>query len=138
MYGWDVFLIDPDGGANVQNKLQITATVYKKFLDAILLQSIPRPNDVQWSKHLYKAPKITFGSIYRFLVEQKVLLHKANYLENIVDQRDNYTVKNVENKNHDKSSGVDAYESIGDTRTLDKAYHFIRMVMSKILGIILC
>lgn len=123
-YGWDVFLIDPDGGANVQNKLQITATVNKKSLDAILLQSIPRPNDVQWSKHLYKAPKITFGSIYRFLVERKVLLHKANHLENIVDQRDNCTVENVGNKNHGKSSGADAYKSIGYTRTLDKAYRF--------------
>ena len=56
-----------------------------------------------------------------------------------MDQRDNCTVENVGNKNHGKSSGADAYESIGYTRTLDKAYRFFfRMVMSKILRIILC
>ena len=124
-YGWDVFLIDPDGGTNVQHKLQTTAAKNKKSLDAILIQSIPRPNDVQWTKHLYKAPKITFGSIYRFLVERKVLLRKANHVENIVDQRDNCTLENVGNKNR-KSSGTDAYESIGYTRTLNKAYRFFQ------------
>ena len=123
-YGWDVLLIDPDGGANVQQKLQTTAAKNKSS-DANLIQSIPRPNDVQWTKHLYKVPKITFGSIYRFLVERKVLLRKANHVENIVDQRDNCTHENVTNKDCEKS-GADTYESIGYTRTLDKAYRFFQ------------
>ena len=62
-YGWDVFLIDPDGGANVQHKLQITATKRKNSVEAILLKSIPGQSDLQWTKQLYKVPKITFGSI---------------------------------------------------------------------------
>jgi len=75
-YGWDIFLIDPDGGANVQQKLQANAIQS----DADLLQSIPKPTDKLWSKQIYKVPKVTFGTIYDFLVERKVLAQKANPL----------------------------------------------------------
>ena len=54
-----MFLIDPDGGAN---KLQ-GAHVNKKSEDAILLQAIPD----MWrtpSKEIYKAPAVTFSSIF--------------------------------------------------------------------------
>ena len=47
-YGWDIFLIDPDGGANVQQKLQAKAA----HTDTVLLQSIPKPNDKHWSKQI--------------------------------------------------------------------------------------
>ena len=46
-----MYLIDPDGGANVQQKLQGKA-------DTVLVQSIPKPNDKHWSKQIYKIPKI--------------------------------------------------------------------------------
>ena len=81
-YGWDVFLIDPDGGANVQQKLQAKAA----HTDTVLLQSIPKLNDKLWSKQIYKIPKITFGTIYDFLVECKMLAQKANCIDNIIEK----------------------------------------------------
>ena len=49
-YGWDIFLIDPDGGANVLHKLQENAI----RSNVNLLQSIPKPTDKLWSKQIYK------------------------------------------------------------------------------------
>ena len=49
-YGWDVLLIVPDGGTNVKQKLQARN---RKSLDAKLIQSIPKTNDVHWTKDLY-------------------------------------------------------------------------------------
>ena len=76
-YGWDIFLIDPDDGVNVKRKLQATAKHRVSFDDA-LLQSIPPAKDAHWTKALYKAPKVTFGTIYKFLVDRKVLLKKLS------------------------------------------------------------
>ena len=42
-YGWDMYPVDPDGVANVQQKLLAKA-------DTVLVQSIPKPNDKHWSK----------------------------------------------------------------------------------------
>jgi len=43
-YGWDLFLVDPDGGVNVQNKLKGTF-IDKKSESSILLQTIPNVKD---------------------------------------------------------------------------------------------
>lgn len=42
-----------------------------------------------------------------------------------MEERDNCSLENVGNYNHRKSSG-DAYDSVGYTRTLDKAYRFFQ------------
>ena len=48
--------------------------------ETVLLQSIPKANDSHWSKEIYKIPKITFSTIYQFLVERKALVQKADML----------------------------------------------------------
>lgn len=122
-YGWDVLLTDPDDGVNVKRKLQTTAKHRDSFDDA-LLQSIPPANDAHWTKALYKAPKVTFGTIYKFLVDRKVLLKKADHVENTVERRENCTTEKV--SEHNGSNSSDAFESITYTRTLDKAYRFFQ------------
>ena len=122
-YGWDVLLTDPDDGVNVKRKLQTTAKHRDSFDDA-LLQSIPPAKDAHWTKALYKAPKVTFGTIYKFLVDRKVLLKKADHVENTVERRENCTTEKV--SEHNGSNSSDAFESITYTRTLDKAYRFFQ------------
>ena len=106
-------MIDPDDGENVQRKLKGTASIHNTY-DAFLLPSIPPANDPQWTKTLYKAPKVTFGTIFKFLVDRKVLLKKTAYVENISEKRESYAINKVG-------------ERIGSyTRTLDKAYRFFQ------------
>jgi len=50
------------------------------------LQTIPNVKDTPWTKEIYKALKVTFTSIYRFLVKCKVLLQKANHIENVIEK----------------------------------------------------
>ena len=80
-YGWDIFLVDPNGRANVQQKLQAKAA----HADTVLLQSIPKPNDKHWSKQIYKIPKIMFSTIYDFLIECKV--YSQPYLQHCRKKR---------------------------------------------------
>ena len=54
-YGWDIFLIDPDGGANVQNKLQATS-LNGRPEDTVSMQTIPNVNDALWTKEIYRTP----------------------------------------------------------------------------------
>ena len=117
-------MTDPDDGVNVKRKLQTTAKHRDSFDDA-LLQSIPPAKDACWTKALYKAPKVTFTTIYKFLVNcnRKVLLKKADHVENTVERRQNYMTKKV--SEHNGSNSSDAFESITYTRTLDKAYRFL-------------
>jgi len=82
---YGIFLVDPDGGANVQQKLQANAI----HSDADLLQFIPEPADKLWSKQV---PKVTFGTIYDFLVERKVLAQKANHFDDIIEKRDSLSL----------------------------------------------
>ena len=115
-YGWDTILIDPDGGANIQNKMAL----HKNSEDIVLVQSIPKINDHLWTKELYKAPKVTYSTIYKFLVERKVLLRKASHIENIIENRDTSVLGSQCNGTcYDK-------ESICYTRTLDRAYVFFQ------------
>ena len=50
-----------------------------------LLQSVPPPNDPQWTDRLQKLPKVTYNTIYDFLVDREVLLKKVTHLEDIAD-----------------------------------------------------
>ena len=52
-YGWDVFLIDPDGGANVQQKLQAklhiqTQFCYNPSLNSMVKADIQDSQDYIW------------------------------------------------------------------------------------------
>ena len=123
-YGWDMFLVDPDGGANVQNKLQATA-VSGRPEDVVLLQVIPDVSDTLWTKEIYKAPKVTFSSIYRFLVERKVLLQRANRIENVIEKRDSFVLGRL-NRSNVNCLDSGASESVCYTRTLDRAYRFFQ------------
>ena len=120
-FGWDVLLIDPDDGQNVQRKLQATASINNTD-DELLLQSIPPAKDTQWTKALYKAPKVTFGTIFKFLVDRKVLLKKAVHVENVAEKRESC----IRVGEHSGCSLSDASEPVSYTRTLDKAYRFFQ------------
>ena len=137
-YGWDVLLIDPDDGENIQRKLQATDS-FNNSCDNSLIRSVPPAKDPQWTKALYKAPKVTFGTIFRFLVDRKVLLKKVVHIENVSEKRESCTIENI-GKLNDINLSV-ASESVSYTRTLDKAYRFLfffffRMAMSKTLDCI--
>ena len=94
--------------------------LHKKSEDVVLVQSIPKVNDHLWTKELFKAPKVTYSTIYKFLVERKVLLRKASHIENIIENRDTSVLGSQSNGTcHDK-------ESICYTRTLDRAYVFFQ------------
>ncbi|XP_065901931.1 uncharacterized protein [Dysidea avara] len=119
-YGWDRFLIDPDGGTNVQQKLQAEAA----HSDIAILQSVPKSNDMHWSKQIYRVPKITFGMIFDFIVERKVLAQKANCIDDASEKRDDSFLCC---QNEDMSLGASTTgDPIVYTRSLDKAYRFFQ------------
>jgi len=51
------------------------------------VRTIPDIKDSMWSTEIYKAPKVTFSSIFQFLVDRKVLIKKAN-CKNVIERRD--------------------------------------------------
>ena len=118
-YGWDQFLVDPDKGLNVQKKLTNAAAKQPGSLLYSIYQSIPKPEDKLWTKQLIHLPEITFGTIYEFLVDRKVVLPKVSYLDSIADERADKVMQN-DTKDDTASSGLPT-ES---TRTLRKAYRF--------------
>ena len=130
-YGWDKLLLDPDNGENCQQKLATVSDA--SSVNAKLFQSVPDAQDVHWTNRLYNIPKITFGTIYDYLVDRKVILNKISCLESMADKR----AKAVDGH-------TEVLETSGDgvpieyTRRLDKAYRFFKMVMCRRLSIILC
>jgi len=77
--------VDPDNGFNCHRKLATSQG--SSPISIRLMQSVPAPEDIQWTNRLYNLPEITFGTIYDHLVDRKVVLKKVGYLENIADQR---------------------------------------------------
>lgn len=93
---------------------------YKNTEDPILVQSIPKVNDPLWTKELFKTPKVTYSTIYKYLVERKVLLRKTSQIESIIESRDASLLG-------DQSNGTcQNFESVCYTRTLDRAYVFFQ------------
>lgn len=133
-YGWDQYLVDPDQGANCRRKLSSLAGRNPQCLSFKLLEALPGVNDPQWTTRLYKLPKVTFGTIYDFLVDRKVLLKQVSYLESIADRRaellsnpeeedaHNYTEEDKHKLNDDRVLGI----PVEYTRTLEKAYRFFK------------
>ena len=80
MNGWDQYLVDPDRGENCHKKLVSVALAQLQSLSCRLLQSVPPSDDLQWTSQLHKLPKVTYNTIYDFLVDRKVLLKKASHL----------------------------------------------------------
>ena len=123
-YGWDYFLVDPDKGLNVQKKLTNVAAQQPGSILHKIFQSLPKSEDPLWTKQLVQLPRVTFSTIYEFLVDRKVVLPKVSYLESIADIR---AEKSMQNDMED--SGV-LEENSGImteyTRTLEKAYRFFQ------------
>ena len=125
--------MDPDDGANIQNKLQ-NINSNNSSEDVALVRTIPDMNDKLWSKEIYKAPKVTFSSIFQFLVDRKVLIRKANHVDNVIEKRDcsDLGIQTQGNVNLDSgcqgnaNSDTCTSESVCYTRTLDKAYRFFQ------------
>jgi len=95
-----------------------------------LVQAIPDVKDSLWSNEIYKAPKVTYSCIFQFIVDHKVLIKKANHIENVIERRDSsdlgiQTQGNVHSDSDSQgntNSDTATFESICYTRTLDKAY----------------
>lgn len=119
-FGWDQLLLDPDKGVNCRRKL--TAIHNPDSGPHALLQSLPSPDDVQWTKSLQCLPTITFNTIYDFLVDRKILLKKVSHIE-YATERQGQLSNDEEGSCHDDNSW---YESIEYTRTLEKAYRFFK------------
>ena len=103
--------MDPDNGINCHRKLATSSPISVR-----LMQSVPAPEDIQWTNRLYNLPGITFGTIYDHLVDRKVVLKKVGYLENIADQRADAVLR----RDQESSKSI----SIDYTRTLDKNRFF--------------
>ena len=73
-YGWDQYLIDPDRGANCLKKLKLMLP--PQSLSHDLIRLLPKYDDPQWTMRLHELPKVTFSTIYSFLVDRKVSLKK--------------------------------------------------------------
>ena len=119
-YGWDQYLVDPDKGMNCRRKL--TAIHKPDSEPHHLLQSLPLPNDPQWTKQLQCLPMITFNTIYDFLVDRKILLKKVSHIENVTESQEQLSSEEGSCHDDDKSW----YESAEYTRTLEKAYRFFK------------
>ena len=138
-YGWYHLLVDPDRDVNVQKKLTNVAAQQPGSLSYTIFQSLPKPGDPLWTKQLVQLPMITFSTIYKFLVDRKIVLSKVSYLESIADERAEKSMQNdVEDDgvlSCEENSGI----TTEYTRTLDKAYRFfIKMAIFKISSFILC
>ena len=120
-YGWDQYLIDPDRGANCQKKLSLMLP--PQSLSHDLIRSLPKYDDPQWTTRLHQLPKVTFSTIYSFLVDRKVSLKKVSYLEGIAERNVELTHTNKEG-DFQKFTGHNV--PIEYTRTLSKAYVFFK------------
>ena len=100
-------------------------TVDKNWLlfsvNAKLFQSVPDAQDIHWTNRVYNIPKITFGTIYDYLVDRKVILNKISCLERMADKR----TKAVDGHTEVLETNGDGVP-IQYTRTLDKAYRFFQ------------
>jgi len=78
--------------ANYKQQLKNTVSVVMTL--CFSLYHVPT-KDSHWTKELYKTPKITFGTIIKFLVDRKVMLQRAVNVENIADKRESCAIEKV-------------------------------------------
>ena len=71
----------------MKNKLASVVAQLPGSLLYKIFQSLPTPEDPLWTKQLVELPRVTFSTIYKFLVGRKVALPKVSYLESIADVR---------------------------------------------------
>jgi len=74
-YGWDKLSTDPDNGKNCCKKL--AASCILNSTSVALFQFVPSPQDKAWANRLYNILKITFGTIYDYLVDRRLVLKKS-------------------------------------------------------------
>jgi len=125
-HGWDQYLVDPDRGKNCHKKLVSVASKQPDSLSFQLLQAVPPTNDPEWTSQLHKLPKVTYSTIYNFLVDRKVPLKKVSYLESVADENAVASEDSDASKDVKKPNENDSYEAIEYTRTFNKGYRFFR------------
>jgi len=86
-YGWDQCLVDPDHGANCRRKLRCLAAGNPQYSSLKILDALPDVSDPEWTTELAKLPKVTFGTIFDFLVDRRVFFRNVSHLESIADRR---------------------------------------------------
>jgi len=72
-YGWDQC---SDHGANCERKLSCLASGNPQYSSLKILDALPDVSDPEWSTRLYKVLKVTFGTIFDFLVDWRVFLER--------------------------------------------------------------
>ena len=110
--------MDPDNGKNCRQKLVTVSGTSP--VNAKLFESVPDAKDSHWTSRLYNLPKITFGTIYDYLVDRKVVLNKISSMESMADKR----AEAIDGHIHVETTGDSV--PIEYTRTLDKAYRFFQ------------
>jgi len=126
-YGWDQCLVDPDHGANCRCKLSCLASGNPQYSSPKILDALPDVSDPEWTTRLYK---LTFGTIFDFLVDRRVFFRKVSHLESIADRRadilaneeEGTVVEETNELSNDRLLGV----PVESTRTLEKAYCFYK------------
>ena len=105
-------LANPDQEQTVHIKLSCLAAGNPQYLSLKILDALPDVSDPEWTTKLYKLHKATFGVIFDFLVEKRVLFRKVSHLESIAD-RGADMLANEEEGVH-PSAGEEIHESSND------------------------
>ena len=106
---------------NLMSMLPLSYDILRSFLEC---------DYPQWTSQLYQLPKVTFSTIYHLIVDRKVYLKKVSYLEEIAEKSPDNSNEEVFQMCAEQSVPIEY------TRTLSKAYVFLKMVMCRILNII--
>ena len=64
----------------MQKKLTNVVAQQQGSLLYQIFKSLPKPEDTLWTKQLVQLPRVTFITIYGFLVDRKVILPKVKVL----------------------------------------------------------
>lgn len=113
--------MDPDNDVNSHQKMVAIEP------DSVYRHILANAEDSWWTSRLHEVPKVTFGTIYDYLVDRKFLLKRVSCLEGIADARAKRVV-HYDNSPCEESSKplVIMYVPIEYTRTLNKAYKFFQ------------
>ena len=127
-YGWDQCLVNPDQGANTRHKVSSLAAGNPQYSSLKILDGLPDVDDPKWTSKLYELPKVTFGTIFDFLLDSKVkwaiwkvLLTRADI---VTDQENDAGGSMDEDSLHEPSNNGLLGVPVEYTRTLEKANCF--------------
>lgn len=89
----------------------VTENLLQLTFQALLVENYS--NQSKWITRLYNIPKITFSTIYDYLVDRKLVIKKVACLESVVDKRAEAVCNNEEKVNVVEPSTNGVYQ---DTR----------------------